>query len=160
MSFTGTRDGVFIVARSCSFEGCDAVHVARVPLSQRETRTHLQSSTVRALVQMQADADLKRDGWALRDAHPSVVDPDPSAWCDTHRALARTPHEWPTVDQLIAHLAHGGVWQVKTPAGAFRVFTRVHNGVPELRREDRTEWEVYVLVVPRREVTIEPEYRP
>lgn len=160
MSFTGTREGVFIVARACTFEGCEAVHVARVHLSQRETRTRLQSETVRALVQMQADGDLKRDGWALRDAHPSVVDPDPSAWCVEHKAHARTPHEWPTVDQLVAHLAHGGVWQVKTPAGAFRVFTRVHNGVPEIRRENRSEWDVYVRVVARHEVTIEPEYRP
>lgn len=157
MSFTGTREGVFIVARSCTFEGCEAVHVARVEFVNR---FKVESSTVRTFVRMQAATDLKRDGWVVRDEHSYAIHPEPPAWCEAHKAFARAPHEWPTVDQLIAHLAHGGVWQVKTPAGAFQVFTRVHNSVPEIRREDRTEWEVYGFVVPRREVTIEPEYRP
>jgi hypothetical protein len=157
MSFTGTREGVFIVARACAFEGCEAVHVARVPFANR---FKARASTVRTFVRMQAAADLKRDGWAVREEHSYALDPEPPVWCVEHKAFARTPHEWPTVDQLVAHLAHGGVWQVKTPAGAFRVFTRVHNGVPEIRRENRSEWDVYGLYIARREVTIEPEYRP
>lgn len=157
MSFTGTQESVFIVARACTFEGCEAIHVARVEFFNR---FKVASSTVRTFVRRQAAEDLKRDGWAVREEHSYALDPEPPVWCVEHKAFARTPHEWPTVDQLVAHLAHGGVWQVKTPADSFRVFTRVHNGVPEIRREDRSEWDVYVRVVARHEVTIEPEYRP
>lgn len=160
MSFLGTKEGVFFVARACETEGCEAVHVARVPFTERglphEMRNRPRGEAVRFLVNLKAMEDAKRDQWIFR--YLDTTGFAEVAWCPDCHAEIRVPTQWPSYEQFVAHLAYGGVWCVKTPQGVRRYHTRVHNRVPEIRREGASEWEVYNTFSTRREVTITPEY--
>lgn len=161
MNLVGTAEGLFVVARACAYEGCEFVHVATATYTERSLphalRARLQGDAVRFLLRERTRENARADGWFFTESDPYAAD-EGDAWCPAHRDDARAPTAWPSVAQLVAHLPHGGRWRVSSPAGAYVCETRVHNHVPKIRREGRTEWGTYVFSVPRRNVTITPEY--
>lgn len=162
MNLVGTKDGLFVVARACEDADCEAVHVATATYTERTLpralRARLDGDAVRFLVRETTRDAARADGWFCHTHDPYAPAEDDAWWCAAHRDRARAPTEWPSVDHLLAHLPYGGRWRVTTPTGSYVCETRIHNRVPEIRREGRTAWDVYGLYTPRRNVTITPEY--